>query len=211
MAGSTTKTRPEGRKKPKQARSKLTVESILDAASQVLVRDGYAKASTTRVAQVAGVSVGSLYQYFRSKQALFAAIVEREAERFSAQLLAKAAAHQADSLATKVRVLVDVVLDHKRNHPKLHNILEKEVPWDICGPVSKHVHGQAQKLVKALLSAHADEIRPKDLDTAAFVLVQAVDGVANRACAEPPKFMRSESLTEETVDLVLGYLGLHED
>src|SRR3546814_9174202 len=64
------------RKLPRQERSKATVEAILIAATQVLIEDGYERATTARVAERAGVSVGSLYQYFPNKEALVGTLVE---------------------------------------------------------------------------------------------------------------------------------------
>ena len=67
------------RKKPAQARSRATVEAILEAATRILRDQGLAGLTTNRVAERAGVSVGSLYQYFPGKEALLAALIEREA------------------------------------------------------------------------------------------------------------------------------------
>ncbi len=64
----------EARKRPRQQRSRATVEAICVAAARVLASDGYARASTNRIAEVAGVSVGSLYQYFPNKDALVLAV-----------------------------------------------------------------------------------------------------------------------------------------
>ncbi|NJP09964.1 MAG: TetR/AcrR family transcriptional regulator [Leptolyngbyaceae cyanobacterium RU_5_1] len=65
------------RKLPQQDRSKVTVDAILTATTHILTAEGYAKASTNRIAELAGVSIGSLYQYFPNKEALAAALVER--------------------------------------------------------------------------------------------------------------------------------------
>ena len=65
------------RKRPRQERARVTVDALLDATAQVLIKDGYDGLSTNRVAAVAGVSVGSLYQYFPSKEALVAALLDR--------------------------------------------------------------------------------------------------------------------------------------
>src|SRR5215813_10517598 len=65
------------RKSASQERSRATVEALLDATARVLVREGYDRASTNRIAAKAGVSVGSLYQYFPNKEALVAALVAR--------------------------------------------------------------------------------------------------------------------------------------
>src|SRR5260221_954827 len=65
------------RKEASQDRSRATVDALLAATARVLVRDGYDRASTNKVAEAAGVSIGSLYQYFPSKEALVAAVIER--------------------------------------------------------------------------------------------------------------------------------------
>src|SRR5213082_1988183 len=69
------------RKRPRQDRSKATVDAILTATARILMADGYDRASTNRIALAAGVSVGSLYQYFPSKEALVAALVENHLGR----------------------------------------------------------------------------------------------------------------------------------
>jgi AcrR family transcriptional regulator len=75
------------RKRPTQARATATVEAILLATSRLLAREGYDRLSTNRVAEEAGVSVGSLYQYFPSKEALVATLAERHRERTMALVL----------------------------------------------------------------------------------------------------------------------------
>lgn len=69
------------RKRPRQRRSAATVEVILDGAARILEREGLERFNTNVVAAVAGVSVGSLYQYFPGKDALMAALVRRDAAR----------------------------------------------------------------------------------------------------------------------------------
>src|ERR1700710_1633554 len=68
------------RKSASQERSRMTVSALLEATARILVREGFDKASTNRIAEVAGVSVGSLYQYFPSKEALVAALIDRHNE-----------------------------------------------------------------------------------------------------------------------------------
>src|ERR1700751_3937164 len=68
------------RRRPRQGRSLMTVEAILEAARQLLIKDGFDAASTTRIAEAAGVSVGSLYEYFTSKEALVAKLIKRHCD-----------------------------------------------------------------------------------------------------------------------------------
>src|SRR5262245_47637657 len=65
------------RKMASQERSRATVDVLLAATARVLVKDGYDHASTNKIAEAAGVSIGSLYQYFPSKEALVAAVIDR--------------------------------------------------------------------------------------------------------------------------------------
>ena len=80
------------RKRPRQARSKATVDTILAATARVLVKQGFDGLTTNAVAEAAGVSIGSLYQYFPNKEALVAALIERHVEEMNAAMLARARA-----------------------------------------------------------------------------------------------------------------------
>ena len=75
------------RKKPIQGRSKATVEAILEGTIRVLLDEGFETLTTTRVAEVAGVGVGTLYQYFPAKESLLFALLEREMATLEAELL----------------------------------------------------------------------------------------------------------------------------
>ncbi|NUR10624.1 MAG: helix-turn-helix transcriptional regulator, partial [Bradyrhizobium sp.] len=81
------------RKSALQARSRATVDALVEATARILVRDGFEKASTNRIADMAGVSVGSLYQYFPSKEALVAAVIDRHNE----EIMARSAQHSPKS------------------------------------------------------------------------------------------------------------------
>ena len=67
------------RKHASQERSRATVDALIEATARILVREGFDKASTNRIAEVAGVGVGSLYQYYPGKEALVAAVIDRHA------------------------------------------------------------------------------------------------------------------------------------
>jgi AcrR family transcriptional regulator len=75
------KTRKPAKRFPKQERARATVDAILEGAARVLVREGYDRASTNRIAEVAGVNIGSLYQYFPNKDALVASLIDRHLEK----------------------------------------------------------------------------------------------------------------------------------
>jgi AcrR family transcriptional regulator len=72
--------RTNPRKLASQERSRLTVDALLEATARILMKDGYDRASTNRIADAAGVSIGSLYQYFPSKEPLVAAVIDRHSQ-----------------------------------------------------------------------------------------------------------------------------------
>lgn len=116
------------RKRPVQARSRATVEAILDGAAHILVRDGFDRATTTRIAEAAGVGVGSLYQYFPSKEAVIAALIDRHATALQA-VFDELAPRLAGTLpAEGVAMIVEAATDAHRLHPTLHRVLNEQVP-----------------------------------------------------------------------------------
>src|SRR6516165_8311485 len=116
------------RKLASQERSRATVEALIEATARVLIREGYDRASTNRIAELAGVSIGSLYQYFPSKEALVAAVIDRHTQEISEvtrNALVKAAARPIEVAA---REFVSVAIDAHRVNPKLHGVLAEQVP-----------------------------------------------------------------------------------
>src|SRR5450830_1024430 len=113
------------RKEPRQARSKAMVDTILDAIARVLVERGYAKTNTNLVAEAAGISVGSLYQYFPNKDALIFALRERHVTRMLSlfeEIVAKMT--EEGSLAGDFEALIDALVVAHLLEPELNRILE---------------------------------------------------------------------------------------
>src|SRR3954469_14460843 len=107
------------RKLPRQGRSKATVEAILAATAKVLAKEGYEGASTNRIAKVAGVSVGSLYQYFPSKEALVSAVIDRHSEELSALLTAKMAELASAPIQVMAGQMVRAMFEMHAHEPAL--------------------------------------------------------------------------------------------
>jgi AcrR family transcriptional regulator len=122
--------RPRPRKAPKQARSLETVKVIVEAAARILERDGFEGFSTNAVAERAGVSIGSLYQYFPSKEALIGALIVRE----TSQLIDDAEAAMTEpSGAAALSALIQACIAHQFHRPTLARLLDFEearLPFD---------------------------------------------------------------------------------
>src|SRR5882672_2193022 len=111
------------RRRPRQARAQATVEAIVKATARVLVEEGYDRASTNRIAQAAGVSIGSLYQYFPSKEALVAALVEAHVDRMMEVVSRKLDNAAPEDMRRSAETLVDALIAAYRIDPKLHHVL----------------------------------------------------------------------------------------
>ncbi len=196
------------RKEAAQERSRATVDALVDATARILVREGFDKASTNRIAAVAGVSVGSLYQYFPSKEALVAAVIERH-QRETMRVVRGELARAADQpLEQAMRTLVTVAVKAHRVDPKLHRVLAEQIPR--VGKLEKveTFSRENYALFRAYLERHREEIRVADLALAAFVCVTSIEALTHTAVLhnELVAVEAIEALIDEATRLVVGYL-----
>lgn len=200
-------TKATPRKKPKQKRSKATVAAILEATAQLLVEGGYHNLSTNKIAEAAGVSIGSLYQYFSNKESVVAAVVDEFADRQFDILVQGLAELGPDAdMQSSVRELVHSMLEAKRCEPELSKVLFEELPPVGQIDVLKEWTRRACELVSAALHQRADEVRPADLEIASFVLVTACHGIVHTTVVDRPELLEDDVLADETAELVLRYL-----
>jgi AcrR family transcriptional regulator len=194
------------RKKPRQQRSQATVDAILDATARVLCTTGYDRASTNRVALAAGVSVGSLYQYFPSKEALVAALVDRHVAQMTGLVKAKLAEVATAPIPVAVRSMIDAMFDAHGIEPRLHKVLIEQVPR--VGRLA-HVVGverEMEALVATFLEVRRHELRRTRLSAVAFVLCNVVEAVTHAAVLAELETDRTREVAEELTDMVLRYL-----
>ena len=191
---------------PKQERSRRKVETILDAATRILVREGYDKASTNRVAKAAGVNIGTLYRYFPNKEALVAALFERHIEQVSEAIVSKSREVEGASLPAAVRALVEGMIKGVSIEPELHQVLVEQVPRAGRPKPGHTLEDCVIRIVCTYLEMYKEELSPRDPELAAFVSVQAVKSLAHAAVLERPEYLRDRCLIDEITDLVVGYL-----
>ena len=197
------------RRRPRQARAQATVEAIIKATAQVLVEEGYDRASTNRIALAAGVSIGSLYQYFPSKEALVAALVEEHLQKMSGALSAVLSEDKPEGLPETTRVVVKGLIAAYRVDARLHQVLCQEVPK--VGELRKvyHFEDQLAHAAREYLGQLRESIRLEDLDRAVFLLANAVPSVIRAAVSADAEGASDENLCRELTDLILRYLMIN--
>ena len=163
------------RKMPRQARSTATIEAIHTATIQVLLADGVARLTTTRVAERAGVSVGTMYQYYPHKQALLFAIVERQLEVITNAMLATAERLEGCDVATVAQGLATAWID-----AKMADALASRAIYGIAaefdlGDAMSNTMKQMVEVISQLLAA-APDAHFTDIKSVAFMLATLLGG-----------------------------------
>lgn len=196
------------RKNASQARSRATVAALVDATARILVREGFDKASTNRIAEVAGVSVGSLYQYFPSKEALVAAVIDRHNQEIMQTVRGELAQAMSQPVEKAVRKLVAVAVKAHRIDPRLHRVLAEQIPRVGKLENAEAFNRENYALFRNYLETHRDELCVDDLDLASFVCVTSIEALTHNAVLHSKTLSDDamQSLVKEATRLVVGYL-----
>jgi AcrR family transcriptional regulator len=197
------------RKNASQLRSRATVDALVEATARILVREGFDKASTNRIAEVAGVSVGSLYQYFPSKEALVAAVIDRHKHDIQKVVRSEIAKVADQPIEQGIRMLVAVAVRAHRVNPKLHRVLAEQIPR--VGKLEKAETFDRENfaIFESYLESHRDELGVVNLELAAFICVTAIEAVTHSAVLHHAKMLSEETtamLIDDATRLVVGYL-----
>jgi AcrR family transcriptional regulator len=198
------------RKNASQGRSRATVDALVEATARILVREGFDKASTNRIAEKAGVSVGSLYQYFPSKEALVAAVMERHNKELMQLVRGKLAEVASLPLEQAVRKLVAAAIEAHSIDPKLHRVLAEQIPRTGKLEHIETFNRENYALFRAYLEAHGDEFRALDLGLAAFVCVTTIEALTHNAVLHHSAMLPNDAamgaLVDEATRLIVRYL-----
>ena len=197
------------RKQASQARSRATVDALIEATARILVREGFDKASTNRIAERAGVSVGSLYQYYPGKEALVAAVIDRHNREIMRVVRAALAEVALEPIEKAVRRLVAVAIEAHRIDPRLHRVIAEQLPRTGRLANLEAFNRETYSLFRAYLESRRDEIRKVDLGFATFVCVTSIEALAHTAVLHRAERLSDEvvaTLIDETTRLVVRYL-----
>lgn len=208
VAGARLPRRLAPRKRPRQARAQETVAAMLQAAVDLFAAEGYARTTTNRIAERAGVSIGSLYQYFPNKDALLTALHERHLAAVEAVLARSLAelAEPATPLERGLRGLVEGLVAAHDADPKLTRAVSFELPQVPRLDVALRKHERARlEQVEALLRGRPD-VRAGDRAVMARVLGQTTEALTRWLVHERPAEVDRATACEEIVRLLAGYL-----
>ena len=193
------------RRRPKQHRARQTVEAVLDAVVRLLKRDGSKAITTNRIAEVAGVSIGSVYQYFPDKRAIFTALHQRHVDQIDRMVQTKLVEHATSSIEELVRAMVEAMVEAHAIDPELYELLMTEVPHRADGTRDFAVRLHGAFLLA--ISSRAHELKKRrDLDKVVFVVTHMVEALSHGAVLRRPARMSLKDAKEEVVRAILAYL-----
>jgi AcrR family transcriptional regulator len=182
------------------------VEAILEATARVLVERGYAGTSTNLVAERAGVSVGSLYQYFPNKDALVTALHERHMRRMDQVFDDAFARIDEMSFDEALTTIIEGLVESHRHEADVHQVLERQ----LAGHEDLDAHRDAEAgiagRIVALLERYRGELTVEDPRLAVFTLMHSLHALVHAAVLERPAGVPLKALTREIVRLARSYL-----
>ncbi len=195
------------RRTPRQTRSTETVASIVEAAAQILEKGGLAAFTTNAVAERAGVSIGTLYQYFADKNALVMALAREEMEAALGEV-ARALQGEVDpSVEGRIRAMVRVIVHAFRGRQRarkavIQAILSQDGGISLMAPVAAFIARAGETVGRGPNSLLGPLTREQ-----VFVVSRSLMGVVRAAVLEEQPFLASRGFEDEIVRMIVAYLG----
>lgn len=189
---------------PRQGRSKVTVDAILQSAAEILKEMDYAKFNTNLVAERAGISIGSLYQYFPNKDALIVALHKKHTQHIHNLIRTVIDSQNAQTLKQRIESLVDAVIAAHSFEPELHQLLEKKLPFFDINRVEDET-GIRQEIYR-LIELHQNEIVEKNTALTVWMILQLLESLIHAAVLEPPVNIAPQTVRNAIIQSIYNYL-----
>ena len=191
------------RREPKQRRSRQTLEAVLEAVQGVLTRHGVEAITTNRIAEAAGVSIGSLYQYFPDKRAIFTALYDRHVDEVRHVIERTMADCTSASLEDFTRELVEGLANVHTEDAELHEI--------VSGTMPEGTHGFKSALQtsfeRVISRADQDRYTPDETKRILFVLPNMVEALVHGVADQNRPVISRNAAKDEAIRTVLVYLN----
>ncbi|KIG16055.1 Transcriptional regulator, TetR family protein [Enhygromyxa salina] len=197
----------EPRKRPKQSRSRVLYDALIEATGRLLASEGVAAVTTARVAELAGVSIGSLYQYFPSREALIAAVIDAKLERDMQELVPILDGLRLVALDQAVRGLVEVAVRYYRDETPLYReMVAALAAVDREAHVRRLLEG-FDKVIVVVLEPHRAALHD-GFERSAWIMREMLISCVRAAAREHPETLADGYLAARLEAMCRGLLGL---
>jgi AcrR family transcriptional regulator len=199
----TTVERTPTRREPRQQRSRQTVDAVLEAVQLVVKRHGTQAITTNRIAEAAGVSIGSLYQYFPDKRAIFAALYDRHVDDVRQVIEQTSAACATATLEEFSRELIHGLVNVHAEGPELHEVVSSAVPESALG-FKNALHHTFRRV---LSRADQERYSLDETERMLFVLPRMVESLVHGAARQARAALLRDGAGNEAIRAVLAYVN----
>ncbi len=191
-------------KAPTQERSRHTVSTILDACSRILIREGFFGVTTDKIAKEAGVSIGSLYQFFGNKESVVSAVIHNLLDQDKHYMLKRFKELDVErlSIEQKVRSLISVGIEAYQNNNELRAKLQNIQMYLTDADYLKSTVKVYEEIVYGILPAK----NGRDIHKVAYVFVTAFTGLMDKAVTDQSDLSKNQDLVSEIYHLFEPYL-----
>lgn len=194
------------RKKPSQARARRTVDLLLEAAAQILAGRGEDALTTNHIAERAGFSIGTLYQYFPNREAILDALIERERESSNTHVRGALAQLERGGIEETVRKIVGILINSFTQHGRMRKRFALSIiRLSMARGGKTRIDHIASSIVEAWRNSGVQANRNLNASEA-FVLTRAVLGILRAAVLEESSLLKTPAFEEAVVRLILGFL-----
>ncbi len=195
------------RKVPRQARSRATFDAIVEACARLLVERGYGAVTTNHIAETAGVSIGSLYEYFGDTDAVVYEVVRRTTEGFVEDAARPVAALVGAPVDHAIRSWLAALLSALRTREPLLRAIAAGVPLAIREPHRIAAWERHLAIARGAYRMAGDRVRPDRAEEVSFLVVTLVDAALTRLVLEPPPDVDSEVVLDELALRVVEWVA----
>lgn len=190
---------------PRQARARVTVDTIFEASIQVLLSDGLVRLTTTRVAERAGVSVGTMYQYFPHKQALIHALNERYLQVLADRIEDACRKQHGAPVAQMVESLVTTYWQAKTERPEVTRVLYQSVV-ELDNRSLIEAFGRRVDAATAAMFASASDAVFADLHTVNLTLLTSIFGTVRSVFERDLPAFEADAVLGQLIVMCKAYL-----
>jgi len=195
----------EARKKPVQRRASVTLDAIFEASIQVLLKEGQTRLTTTRVAEKAGVSVGTMYQYFPHKQALIYALNERYLDFVAEKVEAVCAARHGAPVGEMVHALVNAYWDAKTERSEVTRALYQSAV-ELDNDALVEAFARRTDAATLAMFRSASDAQFTDLELVNLTLLSVIFGTVRNVFERNLPVERQADVREQVIAMCLAYL-----
>lgn len=194
------------RKEPNQSRSQDTMESIVKATAHILEKEGFEKTSTNKIAAKAGVSIGSLYQYFPTKESILALLMDKFM-RSEIEMIDKVLSeHKSSTLEQTIRSIINASISTKKRNKRFTKIFAQKIFSFNKMDALKKVDDYMMDQFKIYIKPFEKDIRMENLDMSLWISIQCVKLVPVAIMFQESYDLDDPKMSDELVHLIYQYL-----